>query len=403
VVLASVMLFYAVLDGIVSILNYRIEVDMALLKHTYKTKDGTTKQTDAWYYRFQMDGKTFFGSTKTANKSLAAKVERAKYEEVLSKAKLGDKPTINVQSALDTFLKSQEKAGEYRNIKTYVQKILGSKKGKNDEVVTIYGLDGDRDFHSINNADVQKLVLARRNENNADATILLELVQLSKAVKLIGRLGYAVSTEIDFKAIKKENQLRPSKAKLRYLTDGEEALLMEALDPTSVLNDETRIDRLEGRDLVVVLLGTGARYSEIANLKWSDVHLGNKGISLYRNKVENESILPMTDNVFDTLTARFKTKRADQVYVFENSDKDGPRKYAPKFFVEACKRAKIAGITLHSLRKTFASRLVQGGLSLYDTSQLLGHKSVNTTSTHYAFLAPSKTSQAAMAILNRRV
>jgi integrase len=375
---------------------------MALLKHTYKHKDGTVKPTDAWYYRFQYNGKTFFGSTKTANKSLAAKVERAKYEEVISKAELGDRPTITTQSALDTFLKSQEKAGEYRNIKTYVQKMLGKKMGKNEQVITIYGFDGDRDFHTLNNSDIQKLILARRNEGNADATILLEMVQLSKAVKLIGRLGY-MSPSLDLKDIKKENDLKLSKKKLRYLTDDEESRLMTALNPDATLNEEVRTDRMDGRDLVIILLGTGARYSEIANLKWEDVSLKNQTISLYRSKVQNESILPMTDKVIEVFTRRLELKREDQVYVFENSNQDGPRNYAPKFFVEACKRANIKGITLHSLRKTFASRLVQGGLSLYDTSQLLGHASVNTTSAHYAFLAPSKTAHAALSILNRKV
>ena len=44
-------------------------------------------------------------------------------------------------------------------------------------------------------------------------------------------------------------------------------------------------------------------------------------------------------------------------------------------------------VELHALRHTFASHLVMKGVSIYEVSQWLGHKSVNTTMI-YAHLAP---------------
>ena len=87
--------------------------------------------------------------------------------------------------------------------------------------------------------------------------------------------------------------------------------------------------------------------------------------------------------------------------MFENSDKDGPRKYAPKAFNNACKRAGVNGVSLKTCRKTNASRLVQAGVPLLDVSKLLGHASVTTTATYYAHLAPSHASKGAVAVLNR--
>ena len=109
----------------------------------------------------------------------------------------------------------------------------------------------------------------------------------------------------------------------------------------------------------------------------------------------------MTNRVIETLERRAKAKREDQVYVFENSDKDGPRKYAPKAFCDACKRAGIKGITLHSLRKTHASRLVQAGIPLFDVSKLLGHANIKTTADQYAHLAPNHASKNAVDVLNK--
>jgi integrase len=100
---------------------------------------------------------------------------------------------------------------------------------------------------------------------------------------------------------------------------------------------------------VIVLLDTGARYSEAAGLSWTNVDLKNKTIALYRSKVKNESTLHMTSRVHEVLTRRFKNKTANQKFIFESVE-GSARKYSPGAFVRACKRCGIEGITLHSLR-----------------------------------------------------
>ncbi len=56
--------------------------------------------------------------------------------------------------------------------------------------------------------------------------------------------------------------------------------------------------------------------------------------------------------------------------------------------------------TIHTLRHTFASRLVQAGVSIAKVSKLLGHSSVQTTEI-YAHLAPNEVSVEAVNVLNR--
>ncbi len=240
-------------------------------------------------------------------------------------------------------------------------------------------------------------IIARRQGENSDATILHEIVAPTKTIKLMDKLCYSVPV-IAFKELKADNRLRPAKKRLRYLSVEEEQQLFVALDPSKTKNDEVKQERTEMRDLVIVLIDTGARYGEIATLKWSDVDLAGRHI--YRPKVKNESLIPVSDRVHECLKRRLESKRKDQVYAFEDSTKTTHRKYAPKAFKDACKRAEIPNVSLHTLRKTFASRMVQGGLNVYDTTICPAMPRFTTTASYYAFLSPSKTSQAALKILN---
>jgi len=58
--------------------------------------------------------------------------------------------------------------------------------------------------------------------------------------------------------------------------------------------------------------------------------------------------------------------------------------------IEAASREmpSLHDVTIHTLRKTFASWLVQAGASLQEVKELLGHSTVQITERHYAYLAP---------------
>jgi integrase len=64
-----------------------------------------------------------------------------------------------------------------------------------------------------------------------------------------------------------------------------------------------------------------------------------------------------------------------------------PIKRAQNAFVKARTKAGLEGFRFHDLRHTFASRLVQCGVPLYDVMALMGHKSIAMVQ-RYAHLAP---------------
>jgi len=117
----------------------------------------------------------------------------------------------------------------------------------------------------------------------------------------------------------------------------------------------------------------------------------------------------MTNRLHEVLVQRDHFKRVGQIHVFE-SKAGGARGYATQAIRKAIDRAglndpdlirrKGGRVTLHTLRHTFASKLVREAVSLFDVSVLLGHSDSKMTQ-RYAHLAPNMASLRAVDVLNR--
>jgi len=77
---------------------------------------------------------------------------------------------------------------------------------------------------------------------------------------------------------------------------------------------------------------------------------------------------------------------ADSLLFLSHQNK--PMTDPKEWFGRACEEAKIAGVTWHTLRHTFASRLVMAGVGLKEVQELMGHKTITMTA-RYAHLAPA--------------
>src|ERR1019366_2905067 len=76
-----------------------------------------------------------------------------------------------------------------------------------------------------------------------------------------------------------------------------------------------------------------------------------------------------------------------------HSKRDGLIKNPRKWFTTALRQAGIKGVTWHTLRHTFASRLVMAKVDLKTVQELMGHKTIAMTA-RYAHLASTHKLQA---------
>jgi integrase len=362
-----------------------------------------------WYFSFQLHGKKHFGSTGTGNKTVAKKVEDSERRKAIE-ASLNDKAEpITLKAAIQLFLDSKSDNSEYGNIKARANKLLGSKNHPGTQTrVACFGFDGSTYLHDLKTKDLQRLVLERRKEQNANGTILYELLTLNAIIKLCRKLGYEVP-ELNLAEIKRDNAIKPDRKRIRFLSIEEEARLLEELHPNRTARglatvenqtEEMRRMKNDAYDFAVLLLDLGCRHSELSKLQWKDVRLARNEVQLYRPKVGNQSMLQLTHRAREILQRRFDAKTTSQVYIFQ-SKSGGSRKYSPRAFRSACDRAGIEGVSFHNLRKTCASRLVQNNVPIHYVSKILGHATVDITASYYADLAPSDASRLAVDVLNR--
>lgn len=130
------------------------------------------------------------------------------------------------------------------------------------------------------------------------------------------------------------------------------------------------------RPMLLVAVGTGMRLEEMLSLRWMQVSLPRREITLTETKTDTPRVVPMSAQIVGTVSAL--PRHIKEPWVFWHGD--GQRYTTIKTaFNAACRRAKIKDFRFHDLRHTFASWAVQDGMDLYPLSRILGHKTMQMT------------------------
>jgi integrase len=131
------------------------------------------------------------------------------------------------------------------------------------------------------------------------------------------------------------------------------------------------------RELILFAINTGLRCGDIFHLQWQEVDLEQRRLSIIMNKTRHALEVPLNDTAAEIVEARQAVKHGP--HVFYNTA-TGDRFYDVKLGLKgALKRAGLSGITWHTFRHTFASRLTRSGADLVTVKELLGHSTVVVT------------------------
>ena len=343
-------------------------------------------------------------STKRTSKTEAHKVAQALVKHEADYGQLGVRAELTMGEAAQRYIAQLENPQGYHFLFAERIKSSDSRVTKDSSMYML-------DRNLLNDLKSQRSVQGLSNSYiNTEVAFWITVYNIAQK-----DFGAAINNSTDLKGL----ALKTTQ-KTRYLMDGEETRLLDELNPqrdvykqphwTKRLGTD-RQEMLQNQyDLAVFLLDTGARYMEVAQIPWSAVDYANwKTVNLYRTKVGKEGNLDMTSRLKAILQRRH-AKYGNHPYVFPSwKHEKEPMVGDRKSLRDAIKRADLntpsmvkryGKFTPHSLRHTFASRLIQGGMSLYGVSKLLGHGNTKMTE-RYAHLSPSKLAEEAVSILEK--
>lgn len=171
-------------------------------------------------------------------------------------------------------------------------------------------------------------------------------------------------------------------------------------------------------------LDSGARKAELCGLKWQDLDLEKKTLSICRQlvKIGKKDALPLfgptkngkartvdLDERTIELLRRHKAQQAERRLLLGTSYQDHGLIFARDFgrplpmnnlgergFARLIKAAAVKRITFHGLRHTCATLLLQAGVPVKVVSERLGHKRIEITLNVYAHALPSMQQDAAV-------
>jgi integrase len=176
----------------------------------------------------------------------------------------------------------------------------------------------------------------------------------------------------------------PDVQKNRFLNDREVQYLVKAIE-----QDENQI----AAKAILLLLLTGARRNEITHAKWEHFELESRTLLVPKAKSGKPRRIALNSSAISLLTSL--TRQNEYIFPSPLTGRPSPSLWFPWDRIR--KRANLQDVRLHDLRHSFASFLVNRGLSLYIVQRLLGHTHARTTE-RYAHLAPQTLMDAAQVV-----
>ena len=128
----------------------------------------------------------------------------------------------------------------------------------------------------------------------------------------------------------------------------------------------------------------GLWVGEIIRLRPEDIDANRKLIHIRASKGKKDRYTLLSDVALQTLREYWKNEKP-QKWLFLSLDKEKhiTTRTVQKIFQNACKKAGInKDVSVHSLRHSFATHLLESGIDLRYIQELLGHKSSKTTETY---------------------
>ena len=303
-----------------------------------------------WFWKFDLNGKTFYSRCIFHSKKEASQAERDRYNELDDERRLGkqDMP-LSLKSAIEDRLK-------FLGVK-YSEK---HKEDSENYLNLFFDHVGDKDIKDITRKEIQDFLLNYSERLQAAG---VDNYQVNAALKTIKALFNYIIESNDLSLRNPANKIKPYsvRRKLKYIPPDEDIEKLKGL-----LNKRQRL-------LIDFLMETGARVNEALSLTFDDLKWDY--IILYTNKSKNSDRVPRKAGMPDSLKG---VKGKGRVFP-EWSD-------TPHFLDRTLRKNKMKIWGYHSLRHRYASKLSKAGIPVFEIMLKLGHHSLSVTQKYLQLL-----------------
>jgi integrase len=333
-----------------------------------------------WFVRLYHEGKEHrFGSfsTKTAARNFYEKAKLEQKEGRFFPERYHHRGYESAETFFDHYKLTRATLKDQRGEACFFAWWRNRFKGKRLNAITSSALEEAR--HEI---------LTRGSDPHAETPRPCSPQRVNRYIEWIRHaLNVAVRhKQLPSNPVSELRMYKNGKGRTRFLTLEEEQVLCEALGPVHA-------------PLVRLAILTGLRRGEQFAMRWQDIHFERSRLTLPETKAgeeqyvvlseEAKSILQSMQAVQEAQAIANKTPRSAWVFPSDNpaTHLDACNFYR-RVFLPTVKALQLDGVTWHTLRHTFASRLAMEGATDYEIAACLRHASTALVK-RYAHLSPT--------------
>lgn len=229
-----------------------------------------------------------------------------------------------------------------------------------------YGKSGKNAIEKVERADLEGFI-----EHEQDRGIRISTVRTRLAC-IIAFLGFLITQDVI------PGSLLKRRIKLK-LPD----TLPRGINPSDVRKLLSVIDDTRDRALFLLLLRTGIRIGEALGLRLNDLDIRDRKVHLLEGEKNSMGrVVYLSDDALFAIKLWLRRRDKDKEFIFYGQGNRHLCYSAGRsHFVNYLKKAGLdrKGYTVHCLRHTFASELLNAGMRLECLQQLLGHHDIEVT------------------------